>query len=985
MAGNVVSNLRKYYGGQLPVPGQGDSDGKVKMLVEKTTTIEVEGVQTDVALLYDADDLTTPVTPQQLGQWTNENYLIVFKNTDADGFVRGFILYALATDHTSTDTLVNSVEFMTFKGDMNEPGASAFIFSMVEDSSTLARYLRDEYGELIVKFDKASVEPGAQSDTLDNLIGTDTGLMRFVVVHEGDNAYLILNTEGLGEMFDDIGADLQYIFGVLDELPSDEHGYFNSSLYTTPGDGTTTNLVMDEFRISQDRDVHGDSIEFVPTRQEGGVDFGNVYLEPGTYILAIQYTLQWVGNPRGTFLPKVCNVAGRPFDFSYEHEDVVHVTRIVTRTTRGKLVTNIAIDADTPSMGVWVKDMEVVQVASYSHPPVAHDTTLTGTGWPDSPLGVTPAAFSRINDIPTSISQFRAGDVIPVGGPNSPAKMPKDDLLINVLAFVKAQDFFAKEQDLQNEILRATARENEIEGLFSEPVDEAVAAWLDTHPEATTSVQDHSLTSEKLVVGTLNFVTPEMFGAIGDGVTDDTTAINAMLVSGFTNYVFEKTYRIASTITFPEKSFVEGSGKLIYTGGGNSPFIRVLSSSCVKGISIENLGFSICGQNITVDSCIAQGCTHSCFTIDVGEYICEHIRITNCTAKSPNSHGFLFRHRLNGSTGNNSVANDIVFFNCAALNCGQGSSEWSCGFCFDVGSDVLTAKNILFDNCYAYDSIESGFHFEQNIVCENIIFSNCVSNSNGVRKTGGATFGAGYLLPNSDEVRMYGCYATGNYRSPVLTPSTARILKKADVLYSVTGNLDNFVAHPSGSIVFDLARNYGICKSLGIFTYRGFGYGDSNLNAITFNAYKGNWTLEQNKLSFGDETGLPESKGWVSLQLFRVNKRESYTLRFKIRRTTEAYNDVVLDVMLFKANGSNVAYTSAIHLARPAAINTDIDVEYSLNSLSYRSSAGTTNWDGIVDDFELASICFNGSNHQIASQQAVITDLYVQSSPVVIP
>lgn len=429
MAGNVVSNLRKYYGGQLPVPGQGDSDGKVKMLVEKTTTIEVEGVQTDVALLYDADDLTTPVTPQQLGQWTNENYLIVFKNTDADGFVRGFILYALATDHTSTDTLVNSVEFMTFKGDMNEPGASAFIFSMVEDSSTLTRYLRDEYGELIVKFDKASVEPGAQSDTLDNLIGTDTGLMRFVVVHEGDNAYLILNTEGLGEMFDDIGADLQYIFGVLDELPSDEHGYFSSSLYTTPGDGTTTNLVMDEFRISQDRDVHGDSIEFVPTRQEDGVDFGNVYLEPGTYILAIQYTLQWVGYPRGTFLPKVCNVADRPFDFSYEHEDVVHVTRIVTRTTRSKLVTNIAIDADTPSMGVWVKNMEVVQVASYSHPPVAHDTTLTGTGWPDSPLGVTPAAFGKIKDIPTSISQFRTGDVIAVDGPSGPAKMDKDDLL----------------------------------------------------------------------------------------------------------------------------------------------------------------------------------------------------------------------------------------------------------------------------------------------------------------------------------------------------------------------------------------------------------------------------------------------------------------------------------------------------------------------------------------------------------------------------
>ena len=432
MAGNVVSNVKKYYGGQVPVPGQGDSDGKVKMLVEKTATMEIEGVQTEVELLYDADDLTTPVTPQQLGQWTDENYLIAFKTKDDEGHVRGFVLYALSTESTSTDTLVNRAEFISFKGDMTEPGASAFEFTMVEDSSTLARYLRDENGELIVKFNQSCVEAGAQSGTLDNLIATDSTYMDFEVVHEGDNAYLNLNTESLDRELDALWEDITDIIDAIDELPSDEHGYFNSSLVQTPGDGTTENIVIDNFRISQGRDVHGESIEFVPTHQEGGVDFGEVYLEPGTYILAIQYTLQWVGNPRGTFLPKVCSVADQPFDFSYEHEDVIRVTRIVTRTTRGKLITNIAIDADTPSMGVWVKNMEVVQVASYNHPAVVHDTTLTGKGQLGDPLGVTPSAFGKVKDIPTSISQFRAGDVIPVDGPNGPAKMGKDDLLQNL-------------------------------------------------------------------------------------------------------------------------------------------------------------------------------------------------------------------------------------------------------------------------------------------------------------------------------------------------------------------------------------------------------------------------------------------------------------------------------------------------------------------------------------------------------------------------
>lgn len=430
MAGNVVSNVKKYYGGQVPVPGQGDSDGKVKVLVEKTATIEIGGVQTEVELLYDADDLTTPVTPQQLGQWTDENYLIAFKKREDDGRVRGFILYALETDSTSTDTLVNRAEFISFKEDMaHEPGASAYEFAMVEDSSTLARYLRDENGELIVKFDKASVEDGAQSDTLDNLIGSDSEYMRFEVVREGDNAYLNLNTESLDKEIEYIQEDINYLVGAIAELPSDEHGYFNSSLYTTPGDGTTTNLVMDDFRISQGRDVHGESIEFVPTHQEGGIDFGEVYLNPGTYIFTVHYTLQWVGNPRGTFLPLVTNVGDRPFDFSYEHEDVVRTTRIVTRTTRGKFSLGFPIDADTPQIGIWVKNLEIAQIASYNHAAVAHDTTLTGTGKLDSPLGVTPAAFGKVKDIPTSISQFRTGDVIPVDGPNGPAKMGKDDLL----------------------------------------------------------------------------------------------------------------------------------------------------------------------------------------------------------------------------------------------------------------------------------------------------------------------------------------------------------------------------------------------------------------------------------------------------------------------------------------------------------------------------------------------------------------------------
>ncbi|MBM6667534.1 hypothetical protein H6A64_06735 [Lacrimispora saccharolytica] len=61
-------------------------------------------------------------------------------------------------------------------------------------------------------------------------------------------------------------------------------------------------------------------------------------------------------------------------------------------------------------------------------------------------------------------------------------------------------------------------------------IGQQVNNWLDEHPEATTTVQDDSIEeikfTEELRKKTLkDYVTPQMFGAIGDGIADDTTAI----------------------------------------------------------------------------------------------------------------------------------------------------------------------------------------------------------------------------------------------------------------------------------------------------------------------------------------------------------------------------------------------------------------------------------------------------------------------------
>lgn len=105
-------------------------------------------------------------------------------------------------------------------------------------------------------------------------------------------------------------------------------------------------------------------------------------------------------------------------------------------------------------------------------------------------------------------------------------------------------------EDISDETNRAKARENEIEELFSMPTQEAVNNWLNNHPEATTTVQDHSLTIDKMVIGTLGYVTPQMYGAKGNGIDDDTVAIQNAIDSGASLIIFPKgTYLVSQANT----------------------------------------------------------------------------------------------------------------------------------------------------------------------------------------------------------------------------------------------------------------------------------------------------------------------------------------------------------------------------------------------------------------------------------------------------
>ena len=88
-----------------------------------------------------------------------------------------------------------------------------------------------------------------------------------------------------------------------------------------------------------------------------------------------------------------------------------------------------------------------------------------------------------------------------------------------------------------------------------EQTNSAVTSWLNKHPEATTTVQDGSIEEIKINKNFLpwikkDYVTPEMFGAVGDGVTDDTKAFQSAFDTGINLIVcsHKKTYNLPSAI-----------------------------------------------------------------------------------------------------------------------------------------------------------------------------------------------------------------------------------------------------------------------------------------------------------------------------------------------------------------------------------------------------------------------------------------------------
>lgn len=172
----------------------------------------------------------------------------------------------------------------------------------------------------------------------------------------------------------------------------------------------------------------------------------------------------------------------------------------------------------------------------------------------------------------------------------------------------------------------------------------------------------------------LPFVTPEMYGAVGDGTTDDSAAIQDAVDSGEAVYFSNVSYRVATSISIPSFSNLYGNGAVLLT----TDDIHIFNiTSATQLVNIYDFVFR--GDN----SLTNQNGINIVGIADLSIKM-ENIKITNCVFENLN-YGFYTKWNYNAGVNKNPHA---TLSQCYARNCNVG-----------FGCDVKSSQN-YFEGCH---------------------------------------------------------------------------------------------------------------------------------------------------------------------------------------------------------------------------------------------------------------------------------------------
>lgn len=247
---------------------------------------------------------------------------------------------------------------------------------------------------------------------------------------------------------------------------------------------------------------------------------------------------------------------------------------------------------------------------------------------------------------------------------------------------------------------------------------------------------DYNDVQAKLKDGRLGYVTAKMFGAVGDGVHDDTAAIQNAINSS--NYVFidNGTYLIDGSVgltlhsnliiemcpnTVLQRTTTETKYKPLLKGTGLENIVicgghiygDLLNHEMTSGTEYGNHGMSLenC-KNISVDGVDIAYHNGDCLRFGTGQLYCEGIVIKNCKLHDS------FRHGISITGAKNGVIRDCDIY----------GIRWLDGIDFETGYADYGSSDFEIINVKIHDFNTQSYSVNIAIVnhdCKNLIIDSC--------------------------------------------------------------------------------------------------------------------------------------------------------------------------------------------------------------------------------------------------------------------